>query len=120
MAVNRRERKKVVILSVRKCLITGFWRKEGYGGLTARPVQEYIPCSAEFDTQAGKSHQVLLESRHGEAEEGCSIGSSVSGNQSLGRGIGPSAKIRGKFYPDGGVIRCATGKEGKNREGLHY
>ena len=32
MAVNRRERKKVVILSVRKCLFTGFWRKEGYGG----------------------------------------------------------------------------------------
>ena len=120
MAVNRRERKKVVIWSVRECLFTGFWRKEEYGGLTSRPVQEYIRCSAQFDTQAGKSHQVSLGRRHGEAEEGRSIGSSVPGNQRLGRGICPSAKIRGKFYPDGGVIRCATGKEGKNREVLHY
>tara|TARA_B100000579_G_C22279657_1_gene597698 strand:- start:223 stop:585 length:363 start_codon:yes stop_codon:yes gene_type:complete len=120
MAVNRRERKKVVIWSIRKCLFTGFWRKKGYGVLTSESVKEYIPCSAQFDTQAGKSHQVSLGSRHGEAVEGCSIGSSVPGNQRLGRGICPSAKIRGKFYPDGGVIRCATGKEGKNREVLHY
>tara|TARA_B100000609_G_C16988714_1_gene317576 strand:- start:195 stop:557 length:363 start_codon:yes stop_codon:yes gene_type:complete len=120
MSVNKREREKIVILSVRKCLFTGFWRWEEYGVLTSAPVQEYILCSAQFDTQAGESHRVSLGSWHGEAEEGRSIGSSVPGNQRLGRGICPSAKIRGKFYPDGGIIRCATGKKGKGREVLHY
>tara|TARA_B100000963_G_C22534480_1_gene629107 strand:+ start:632 stop:763 length:132 start_codon:yes stop_codon:yes gene_type:complete len=42
MAVNKREREKIVILSVRKCLFTGFWRREEYGVLTSAPVQEYI------------------------------------------------------------------------------
>ena len=92
----------------------------GYGVPIAALVQEFILCSAEPDAQAGKSHQVPLGGRHGKAVEGCSVEDGLPGNQSFGWGFCPGAKVSGKFHPDGGVVRCATGSEGEDWEAICY